>query len=253
MLGVFIEVSVKEATSWYSDRVEQSVRVVRWGEVGRPVLVFPTAGGDAEEIERFLLIEALSPLLAAGRIKVYSMDSIAGRAWIHRVGHPHHRAWLQNRFDAFVYHEVVPAIRADCRLPNDAPILATGASLGAFNALASICRHPDAFDAAICMSGTYDFTKFLEGAPVNDDFHFASPIHFLPDLPEGEHLTALRRRFVLLATGEGRWENAGETWHVAHVLGTKGVPNRVELWGPHYDHDWPTWRDMLPKYLNEIS
>jgi esterase/lipase superfamily enzyme len=31
------------------------------------------------------------------------------------------------------------------------------------------------------------------------------------------------------------------------------VPNRVDLWGPDHDHDWPTWREMLPKYLAEHS
>ena len=39
---------------------------------------------------------------------------------------------------------------------------------------------------------------------------------------------------------------------VAHVLGLRHVPNRVDLWGPQHDHDWPTWREMLPKYLDEL-
>ena len=43
---------------WYSPRVEREVTVVRWGTIGTPVLVFPTAGGDAEEIERFQLVDA---------------------------------------------------------------------------------------------------------------------------------------------------------------------------------------------------
>ena len=30
-------------TSWYSDRLEKEVTVVRWGEIGTPVLFFPTA------------------------------------------------------------------------------------------------------------------------------------------------------------------------------------------------------------------
>ena len=51
-----------------------------WGRWGiAPVLLFPTAGGDAEEVERFKLIHVLEPLLGAGRIKVYSVDSIAGQ------------------------------------------------------------------------------------------------------------------------------------------------------------------------------
>jgi esterase/lipase superfamily enzyme len=29
------------------------------------------------------------------------------------------------------------------------------------------------------------------------------------------------------------------------------IPNYVESWGPKVDHDWTTWRTMLPKYLDE--
>jgi esterase/lipase superfamily enzyme len=43
----------------------------------------------------------------------------------------------------------------------------------------------------------------------------------------------------------------GETWAMANVLGAKGVPNRVDPWGPQVDHDWMTWRKMLPQYLEE--
>ena len=55
------------------------------------------------------------------------------------------------------------------------------------------------------------------------------------------------------ASGEGRWENIGESWRMADVLGSKGIPNRVDAWGPDYDHDWPTWRRMLPQYLAELT
>src|SRR5215831_19843123 len=57
---------VKTTSRWYSDRVKTEITVVRWGTFGRPVLVFPSAGGDAEEIERFGLVDACGPLLAEG-------------------------------------------------------------------------------------------------------------------------------------------------------------------------------------------
>ena len=44
-----------------------------------------------------------------------------------------------------------------------------------------------------------------------------------------------------------------ESWAVAHVLGSKQVPNRVDDWGPHYPHDWHTWWQMLPVYLDELA
>ena len=102
---------MKDVFRWHSPHVEQEVQLVRWGTYGTPVLLFPTAGGDAEEIERFHLIGALRPLLEGGRIKIYSIDSIAGKAWISREHSAEFCSWLQNMFDALVYHEVVPAIR----------------------------------------------------------------------------------------------------------------------------------------------
>jgi len=240
----------KVTETWYSERMGRDVNVVRWGEVGTPVLFFPTAAADAEECERFHVTSALSDLLGEGRIKLYSVDSVAGQAWLKEDNSTRFAARMQNRFDALVYEEVVPAIRADCG-DDDIEIIATGPSIGAFNALASTCRHPDVFRAAICMSGTYDLGKFLKGE-VTRDYHESSPLHFLPTMDEGPHLAALRERFVLITHGEGRWEEPEQSWRIADVLGKRGIPNRVDAWGKDYDHDWPTWREMLPKYLDEL-
>lgn len=241
---------MKLSETWYSERLRQDVQVVRWGEVGTPVLLFPTAGGDAEEVERFLMMDALAHLLAAKRIKVYSCDSVAGRAWVAREGTDAHRARLQNQFHEFVYRELVPAIRMDCR-DSDLEVIAAGASIGAYNALAVQCRYPDAFKAAICMSGTYDLQRFIDRERTAD-YYDASPLHFLRDL-EGPQLERLRSRYVLLASGEGRAEDITESWRVAHLLGLKGIPNRVDPWGAEWHHDWPTWRRMLPQYLDEFA
>lgn len=242
---------MKTESRWYSERLQQHIRVLRWGHYGTPVLLFPTAGGDAEECERFEMIEALGSLIAEGRIKIYSLDSIAGSAWLSDNQSPLHCAWLQNQFDAAIYHEVVPAIRMDCRDPS-IDIVAAGASLGAFNSVASICRHPDVFAGAIAMSGTYDISDWLQG-DWSDDFYYSSPIHYLPDLGEGEQLHRLRQRYIVLPTGQGRWEDPQQSWRMAEILGSKGIPNRVDPWGTEWDHDWPTWRVMLPQYLAELA
>jgi len=240
----------KVTSRWRSERLGQEVLVARWGEVGTPVLFFPTAAADAEECERFHVVSALSGLLEAGRIKLYSVDSVAGRFWLTEDSSSGPAASVQNRYDAFVYHEVVPAIRADCR-SDDVEIVAAGPSIGAFNALAVTCRHPDVFAKAICMSGTYDLSRFLEG-PVTKDYYESSPLHFLPEASEGPWLDRLRSRFVLIAHGRGRWESPEQSWRIADALGKRGVPNRVDEWGEEWDHDWPTWRRMLPTYLEEL-
>jgi len=241
---------VKESSRWYSHRVGQDVQLVRWGHFGTPVLLFPTAGGDAEEVERFHLVGALWPLVDAGRIKLYSTDSVAGRAWFSGEHSAEYCSKLQNAFDAMIYNEITPAIRSDCQ-SDDIEIIAAGASIGAFNSVATVCRHPDAYRMAIAMSGTFDLSKYLQGE-FYEDFYFSSPLHYLPNL-SGPQLERLRERFILLPTGEGRWEDIGESWRIANLLGRKGIPNRVDSWGPDYDHDWITWREMLPKYLDEFA
>jgi esterase/lipase superfamily enzyme len=241
---------VKTVQRWFSDRVQQEIIVARWGTFGRPVLVFPSAGGDAEEIERFGLVDACGPLLAEGLVKLYSVDSVAGRAMMTKAGSPEHRMWLLNQFHECVRREVVPAIHAD--LGGQAmEVIATGASIGAFNAVAVLCRYPDVFGAAIGMSGSYRIERFYDEA-WSQDLYISAPLQFLPGL-EGPQLDRLRERFAVLAAGEGDWENVGESWQMAAALGAKAVPNRVDNWGPQWAHDWRTWRQMLPQYLRELA
>jgi len=241
---------VNTTSRWYSDRIKTEITVARWGTFGRPVLVFPSAGGDAEEIERFGLVDACGPLLAEGRVKLYSVDSVAGRAMITKDGSPGYRMWLLNQFHECVRWEVAPAIHAD--LAGQAmDVITTGASIGAFNAVAVLCRYPDVFGAAIGMSGTYRIERFYGGA-WSQDMYLAAPMQFLPGL-EGLQLDRLRQRMVVLAAGEGAWEDIGESWAMAAALGAKSIPNRVDNWGPGWAHDWPTWHHMLPQYLRELT
>jgi len=225
------------------------VAVCRWGEVGAPVLIFPTAGGDAEEIERFKVIDTLSEPLAEGRIKIYSCDSTAGRVMFSGEGSQAHQMWILDQFFEFVRWELVPAIWTDCG-GAELEIVTAGSSIGAFNALTTLCRYPDVVSRALCMSGTYDLRRFLEGHPT-DAFYRASPLHFVPAM-EDDALETLRSRFVLLASGEGKAEDIGESWRMADVLGGRGIPNRVDSWGEDWSHDWPTWRNMLYRYLPDL-
>ena len=239
----------KSTSRWYSPRLEQDISLVRWGHFGQPVLLFPTAGGDAEEVERMHLIGVLGSLIEAGRIKVYSCDSVAGRALASKTGSVEHRCWLLKQFGEYIANEAVPAIHTDCG--KELEVMVAGASIGAFNAVSALCRYPHLFSTAIGMSGSYDLEQLL-GFKGNEDYYFSAPICFLPNLQPGPMLDRLKSRFILLTHGRGRWENPDESWRMADILGAKGIPNRVDAWSENHDHDWTTWREMLPGYLDEI-
>lgn len=240
----------KHKVTWKSPAMGgREITFVRYGVSGTPLLLFPTAGGDAEEPERFHLISAIGDFLKDLRLKVYVVDSIAGQAWLKECKTLEQAAKVQNQFDQCIYREVVPAIRRDAN-GYAGLIWTAGASIGAFNALAATCRHPDVFDRAICLSGTYNMNKFLEGR-ITREYHQSSPLDFVPHLG-GEHLELLKKRFILLAHGQGDYEEPEQSWRVERVLGPKGVPNRVDAWGKEWRHDWVTWRKMLPQFLGEL-
>jgi esterase/lipase superfamily enzyme len=238
----------KTSSRWYSHRVQEEVGLVRWGTYGRPVLVFPSAGGDCEEIERNGLVDACADLISAGQVKLYSVDSVAGQVMMTKTGSTQHRTYILNQYHECVRREVVPAIHHDLGGPMD--IIAAGPSIGAFNSVAVLCRYPDVFCTAVGMSGSYRIERFYD-EPRSEDIYFASPLQFLPDL-QGQALDLLRQRYVVLASGEGAWENVGDSWLMASALGAKGIPNRVDNWGPEWEHEWPTWQAMLPHYLREF-
>jgi esterase/lipase superfamily enzyme len=243
---------VKTRARWFSGRLQGEITLVRWGTYGTPVLVFPTGSGnaDADEPELGGLVHACEHLLAGGRVKIYSVDSVAGRAMVAKTGSPEDRLRLLSQYHECIRHEVLPAIHAD--LGHQAlDVVSCGASVGAFNAVAVLCRYPDSFSAAVGMSGTYRIERFYDHA-WSQDLYYSSPLQFLPGL-DGPLLERLRQRRVVLASGEGAWEDIGESWQMASALSAKGVPNRVDNWGPAWAHDWPTWRRMLPQYLAELA
>ncbi|MCB9676937.1 MAG: hypothetical protein H6737_17610 [Alphaproteobacteria bacterium] len=239
----------KEST-WSSAALGHEAKLVRWGWFGRPVLLFPTTNGGADELESFGLIGALAPLVEAGRVKVYAVGCAEASTWMDRASEPAQKSQALAAYDAFVADEVLPRIREDCEDP-DIRVIAAGANIGAYNAVNAAAKHPAAFHVAIGMSGTYDFDRWMKGH-FDSDYYFNQPLRFVPNL-EGAALHALSGSLFVLATGTGRWEEPDQTRRMAGVLQAKKVPVSMEVWGPDADHDWPTWRTMLPLFLERLA
>jgi esterase/lipase superfamily enzyme len=220
-----------------------------FGHYGKPLLLFPTGGGDYLEHERFLMIKALSPLIDAGRIKVYLVGNINREGWIDPKAHGGHKSWLQARFDDYLVNEVLPFVRRHCG-GSPRKFAAAGMSLGAYNAVNVACKHPSWFDLVVTMSGTFDLKRWM-GDHWDENYYFNHPHDYLPGL-EGEALDELRRAFFLLAVGLGRTDNPRNSLRFGRLLTSKGIPNRVEVWGEDANHDWPTWRTMLPTFLDKL-
>jgi len=236
---------------WYSARLGLEMPIVAYGDRGHPLLIYPTAQADFLENERFWLIKAIEPLIFAGRVRVFSIDSINRYAWMNKHVPAPERARRQALYSGYVEEEVVPHIRRVMDNPR-ARVAVTGASFGAFHAANQIFRRPDLFDTLIAMSGFYDLEPDYNHGYRGQDFYFNNPVSYLANMNDGHTMHLLRSECDLhIVTGQGAYEAPRCSRQLSDLLWSKGIPHNLDMWGHDVNHDWPWWRKMLPYYIAE--
>jgi len=225
--------------------------IVGYGDRGPPLLLYPTAAADHLENERFYLIKSVEPFIAAGRVRVFSIESINRWAWMQRDLTVPEQARRQALYSRYVEEEVVPYIR---QISGDTTVRvgATGASFGALHAANAVFRRPDLFDTLIAMSGFYDLAPDYFHGYSDDNCYYNNPAWYLPGL-SGKYLEILRTSArIVVATGQGEWEAPEQSRRLSEMLHRKRIPHTLDLWGHDVSHDWPWWRRMLPHWLEQL-
>jgi esterase/lipase superfamily enzyme len=237
---------------WHSPALGMDMPVVSYGDRGRPVLLFPTAAGDFLEAERMWLVKAVEPLIFAGRVRLFVVESPNRWAWMDDGLPVPEKARRQALYSRYVEDEVVPYVRTAVGA-DWARIVTAGASFGAFHAANAFFRRPDCFDGVIGMSGFYDLgPSYLHGYG-DDNTYFNNPAAYVAHLG-GDALETLRHRSqIVLVTGQGAWEAPHRSKEFSELLASKDIPHTLDLWGHDVAHDWPWWRQMMPYYLDRVS
>jgi esterase/lipase superfamily enzyme len=239
---------VKEIHSWYSPALSKEMPIAVYGHYGPALLMIPTAAADYLEYERFQLVEELRPLIDAGKIKIFSVNSINLESWMNKQMEGAHKAIRQNQFNDYIFNEVVPFIKTFTS--NETAIITCGASFGAFHSMNLFLKRPDLFHGVIAMSGVYDLMEYTDGY-YDEQVYFNSPSHYIPNLNDQDMLEKMRKGKIIIATGSGNHEDPAANQRFADVLNSKSIPHRLEIWGQDIHHDWPTWKKMLPYFLGE--
>jgi esterase/lipase superfamily enzyme len=223
-----------------------------YGHYGRPVLVFPSEQGRAWDFENNGMVDAVADLVAAGRVKLYCVDSADAYTWSENSVPIEERARRHSEYEAWISDRAVPWIVDDCGAPTD--IATLGCSLGAFHAANFALKRADLFPLALCLSGNYDPSAWNAWGERADATYFNNPMQYVSNLA-GEHLEWLRGRVnLLLAVGQGAWEvhptkSLPGTRAFAQVLSDKGIRHELDVWGYDTPHDWPSWRIQLAHHL----
>jgi esterase/lipase superfamily enzyme len=232
---------------WYSPALRKEMPIAIYGHYGFALLLIPTAAADYLEYERFQMLDYLAPFIEAGKCKVYSIDSINRESWMNNNMLPEHKAIRPNDWNKYVFEEVVPFIRVNSS--QDTLIYTCGASFGALHAMNLFCKRPDIINGVISMSGEYDLSEYTKGF-YDEQVYYNSPMKYMPNLSNNWYLENIRKsHHIHILTGSGAHEAPNAAKQFARILYDKNIWYELDVWGPEWSHDWPTWRAMLPHYL----
>lgn len=234
----------------YSPAVGREMQLLAFGSYGRPMIAFPSGGGQFHDFEDNGMVEAARPFIEAGKLKLYCPESLDRESWLRHDIDPHWRAVRHQAYEDYLLKDLAPLIWADCQ-SDFIPIGLTGCSLGAYHAANVTLKHPEVFPYALCMSGRYDLERIMGVQSGSPEVYFNHPLAYVANL-EGEALERVRRHaHLVLVCGQGAWEEKclEDTRRLAGLLAAKGIPHRLDLWGHDVEHHWYWWQRQFAHHL----
>ena len=190
--------------------------IVTYGDYGFALLLVPTAGADYLEYERFQLMDHIAPYINAGKVKVFSIDSVNKESWLDKNADPGYKSFRHQQWNDYVYNEVVPFIRNNTS--QETPIIVCGASFGSLHSMNLFLKRPDIINGVIAMSGVHDLTEYTDGY-FDENVYFNSPMHYMPNLTDHNILEQIRKSsHIHIVTGSGPYEDPAANGKFAKVL-----------------------------------
>jgi esterase/lipase superfamily enzyme len=193
------------------------------------------------------LIDTLAPFLESGKVKIFSINSINNESWLNNQMLGEHKAIRHNQFNDYVFNEVIPFIKNSTS--QETPIILSGASFGALHSMNLFLKRPDLINGVIAMSGVYDLSEYTKGF-YDEQVYYNSPMQYMANLTNHDILKEIRKsKHIHIVTGSGDYEDPSASGKIAELLYSKDINYELDIWGPEFKHDWPTWRAILPHYL----
>lgn len=239
-----------EALHHYSGHLQREMYLNRYGHSGVPILVFPSSGGSHHEFADFGMIESCAFAIEQGWVQFFTLSCVDSEAWLAPHTNYTHKRFMHEQYDKYLISEAIPFIKH--RTGYFDAMIATGCSMGAFQAMNFFLRHPDVFDKVIALSGVYDSKYFLPSYESQQaEYYQHFPCEFLWNLRDAWFFEHYRRAKIFVCTGLGPWEHEGlpSFYDLKNAFASHHLPAHFETWGYDVAHDWCWWRKQLPYFL----
>lgn len=225
----------------WSSALQRPMERLVFGHAGCPVLVFPTSRGRFHQWEDFGMIEALRHPLEQGWLQLHCVDGLDNETWYDFERPISQILATHEAYERYLSQELL------AELGGPEFLIATGVSFGAFHAVNFACRHPGQVRRVVALSGDFDASPYLDGEQ-HGPAYFHNPVAYLGGTAPGDTLDRLRGLEFRLAVGAHDFCRP-PTERLHEQLLRLGVRSDLQVWGPEWPHDWPTWRAMAPQLL----
>lgn len=232
----------------HSEILGEDLDVIVYGTAGQPVMAFAPLGQRPESLEEVGLVDELSDYLDAGVIQLFSVSNVDGESW-GSDGYAVERAARQEAYYQAVCEEIVPLVAEVSG--SDARPLALGFDLGATHAAVFALRRPDLFQGCVCLSGTYDASRYF-GDWMDATLYDNTPCAFLPNMPTDHPYIALyNQRQLLFCCGQegSEAESLRTTREIDAQLQRLGVEAWCDYWGGDVSHTWFWWKKQIRYFM----
>lgn len=228
---------------FYSHVLGRDMDLLVSGHWGYPILMFPTSMGNYLQNRDFGLINSIAPLIEAGKIKTYNIDSIDFQSFYAKDLPANVKIHNYNLYTIFLKEELVPAIQRECNVHR---IAVAGASFGGFHCTNFAFKYPDLVSHCFSMSGSFNIKSFMKGY-YDDNVYFNNPVDFMPNAESWKY------NHMSIVLGTSDWDICRQdNIEMSRMLANKGINHWYDekKWA---NHDWPLWNMMFPEYVSKIA
>ena len=231
---------------WHTEHLSREFEMLEFGSGGVPVILFPTSKGRYFQNKDFHLVDTVADLITAKKVMLFCVDGIDGESFYNYSIAPADRLRTHNAYERLIVNDVIP--RA-LKLTKQKRVITAGCSFGGYHALNLALRFPWLVSGVISMGGAFDIKQFIFGY-YDDNCYFNNPPDYLPNLTDPKYLEPLSQLYIALGTGHDDSCRA-DNLKIHEILTAKKIPHLLDD-RAGVGHDWPWWREMFPRFLNQI-
>jgi esterase/lipase superfamily enzyme len=227
---------------FYSHVLGRDMDLLVNGHWGYPILMFPTSMGNYLQNRDFGLMDSISHLIDAGKIKTYNIDSIDFQSFYAKELPANTKIYNYNLYTRFLKEELVPAIQKECSVHR---VAVAGASFGGYHCTNFAFKYPDLVSHCFSMSGSFNIKSFMKGY-YDDNVYFNNPVDFMQNAESWKY----NHMSIILGTSD--WDICRQdNIEMSRMLAAKGINHWYDekKWA---NHDWPLWNMMFPEYVSKI-